>query len=132
MKFNTFHETLDTDNIRHNSDTSIAFDALTKSIRTLTGDRDKDYCIKFLNSFIFDACNEGITADGHIILHSNDLALKVMEHKGDTYCGYWFRCNIPQAMKAVEKVYKNLETDSPSTIKNRIGTITLQSLNTEE
>ena len=33
-----------------------------------------------------------------------------------------------ESIKAVEKVYKDLEIKPPSTIKNHIGTITLQAL----
>ena len=128
MRITLESSVFDTGNIRHNCEDSIAFDALKSSIRTLTGDKEIDSIIKFLNAFLFDICNEGITADGYIILHSNDHALQVVEHTGCTYCGYCFRCNVPQATKAVKEIYKRLDNE-PSTInKQNIGAITGQIL----
>lgn len=73
MKYNTFSVIYDTDKVYIKPETQYAYNTLCENIKPLTGDKHRDYVIKFLNNVLVDTFGVGISPSGHMLFKDDDL-----------------------------------------------------------
>lgn len=128
MKYNTFSCIYDTEKTYVTADTQAAFNALCENVKPLTGDKNRDYAIKFLNAALVDTLGMGITIHGNMIFKENEFMTRSIDHKGDTESGYWFVCSGNQAIEAVKKIYATMPETVSENYANNIGKLFCETL----
>ena len=128
MKYNTFSHIYDTEKTYVTADTQAAFNALCENVKPLTGDKNRDYAIKFLNAALVDTLGMGIKIYGNMIFKGTEFMSRRIEHKGENESGYWFVCSGEQAIEAVQKIYSTMPETVSETYAHDIGRLFCETL----
>lgn len=128
MKYNTFSAIYDTDKVYVKPETQYAYNTLCENVKSLTGDKHRDYVIKFLNSVLVDTFGTGISPSGHMLFKDDDLIKRKIDHKGHTECGYWFEGNGESVLKTICGIYEMMPDQVNESYAFNIGNLFTQVL----
>ena len=118
----------DTDKVYVKPETQYAYNTLCENIKSLTGDKHKDYVIKFLNSVLVDTFGVGISPSGHMLFKDDDLIKRKIDHKGHTECGYWFEGNGESVLKTICEICEMMPDHVDESYAFNIGNLFTQIL----